>query len=234
MVRFLEIQGPNCREVLHRPLPKATHVCWKKKNRRRRRTCTREVEDPLTGLSYFHYRNDTEPADEPVDPASEQNYMGPPGQFLTSTRLRVVTFFLIDKRVHVLSPDQCHSNWSRWCWFITNYGRVSFCWNARAYLAESSLQSILSNLFLWKLTNCSVVILNVILTRQTCGHGAGSKRRALAFQFSLCGFGNLPVLLVFGAPMHFFPLKEVSLLNTFIFLLYFHSTSVCVLFVIVV
>jgi len=27
MIRFLEIQGPNCREILHRPLPKATHVC---------------------------------------------------------------------------------------------------------------------------------------------------------------------------------------------------------------
>jgi len=24
MVRFLEIQGPNCRETLYRPLPKAT------------------------------------------------------------------------------------------------------------------------------------------------------------------------------------------------------------------
>jgi len=67
--------------------PKATHVCLKKKEgktRRRRRTCTREVENPLTGLSHFHYGNDTEPADEPVDPASEQNHMGPPGQFLTN------------------------------------------------------------------------------------------------------------------------------------------------------
>ena len=36
------------------------------------------------GLSHFHYGNDTEPADEPVDPASEQNHMGPPDQFLTS------------------------------------------------------------------------------------------------------------------------------------------------------
>jgi len=36
------------------------------------------------GLSHFHYRNDTEPADGPVDPASEQNHMGPPGQYLTS------------------------------------------------------------------------------------------------------------------------------------------------------
>jgi len=47
MVRFLEIQGPNCRESLHPPLPKATHFCFKiKKTRRRRRLCTREVEDP--------------------------------------------------------------------------------------------------------------------------------------------------------------------------------------------
>ena len=36
------------------------------------------------GLSHFHYGNDTEPADEPLDPTSEQNYMGPPGQYLTS------------------------------------------------------------------------------------------------------------------------------------------------------
>jgi len=33
MIRFLEIQGPNCREILHRPLSKATLVCKKiKKN----------------------------------------------------------------------------------------------------------------------------------------------------------------------------------------------------------
>jgi len=31
MIRFLEIHGPNCREILRRPLPKATDVCWKKK-----------------------------------------------------------------------------------------------------------------------------------------------------------------------------------------------------------
>ena len=87
MAGFLEKQGPNCHEILHRPLPKATHVCWKTKEentRRRRRTCTREVEDPSTGLSHFHYGNETEPADEPVDPASEQNHLGPSGQFLTS------------------------------------------------------------------------------------------------------------------------------------------------------
>jgi len=33
MIRFLEIQGPNCRETLHRPLPKATLVCKKKKKK---------------------------------------------------------------------------------------------------------------------------------------------------------------------------------------------------------
>jgi len=82
MVGFLETQGPNCHEILHSPLPKTTHVCLKKK--KENPTCTREVEDPLTGLSKFHYGNDTEPADEPVDHASEQNHMGPPGQFLTS------------------------------------------------------------------------------------------------------------------------------------------------------
>jgi len=31
MVGFFETQSPNCREILHRPLPKATHVCFKKK-----------------------------------------------------------------------------------------------------------------------------------------------------------------------------------------------------------
>ena len=63
------------------------HMFVKKKRRKtrgRRRFCTREVEDPPKGLSHFHYRNDTEPADGPVDPASEQNHMGPPGQYLTS------------------------------------------------------------------------------------------------------------------------------------------------------
>ena len=71
--------------------PKQQLFVFKKKPRRRRRTCTREVEDPPTGLSYFQYGNgteladDTEPADEPVDPASEQNHMGPPSQFLTIT-----------------------------------------------------------------------------------------------------------------------------------------------------
>jgi len=29
MIRFLEIQGPNCRETLHRQLPKATLVVKK-------------------------------------------------------------------------------------------------------------------------------------------------------------------------------------------------------------
>jgi len=60
------------------------HMLFYKKIRRGRRTCTREVEDPLTGLSHFHYGNDTDLADEPVDPASEYNFMGPPGQFFTS------------------------------------------------------------------------------------------------------------------------------------------------------
>ena len=33
MIRFFEIQGLNCREILHRPLPKATHVCSKEKRK---------------------------------------------------------------------------------------------------------------------------------------------------------------------------------------------------------
>ena len=49
-------------------------------------------------------------------------------------------------------------------WFRLDYdfrlfrSTVGFCWNARAYLTESSLQSISSNSFLWKRTNCLVVI----------------------------------------------------------------------------
>jgi len=86
MVRFLEIQGPNCRETLHSPLPTATLVCLKKKPEGEGAPApgTREVEDPLTDLSHFQYGNGTEPANEPVDPASEQNHMGCSGQFLTS------------------------------------------------------------------------------------------------------------------------------------------------------
>jgi len=37
MIRFLEIQSPNCRETLRRPLPKATLVCKKKKEEKTRR-----------------------------------------------------------------------------------------------------------------------------------------------------------------------------------------------------
>jgi len=35
MIRFLEIQSPNCRETLHRSLPKATLVCKKKKKKQK-------------------------------------------------------------------------------------------------------------------------------------------------------------------------------------------------------
>jgi len=35
MIRFFEIQGLNCCETLHRPLPKATLVCFLKKKRRK-------------------------------------------------------------------------------------------------------------------------------------------------------------------------------------------------------
>jgi len=47
----------------------------KQKTRGRRRLSTREEEDPPMGLSHFHYRNDTEPADGPIDPTSEQNHV---------------------------------------------------------------------------------------------------------------------------------------------------------------
>jgi len=44
------------------------------------------VEDPPTSLSHLHYGpgNDTEPANDPFDPASDLNCMTPPGQFLLS------------------------------------------------------------------------------------------------------------------------------------------------------
>ena len=34
MIRFLDIQGPNRREILHRQLPKATYVCFKNKTKK--------------------------------------------------------------------------------------------------------------------------------------------------------------------------------------------------------
>ena len=67
--------------------------------------------------------------------------------------------------------------------------RVQFGWFARAFLEESSSQSISSNSSLWKRTNCSVVI----QTWSSRGKSAAStqalaaagKRRALAFYFSV-------------------------------------------------
>ena len=43
------------------------------------------VEEPLKCLLHFHYgpENDTELTNDPVDPASERNYISYPGQFLT-------------------------------------------------------------------------------------------------------------------------------------------------------
>jgi len=60
--------------------------------------------------------------------------------------------------------------------------RVGFIWNARAYLAESSLQSISSNLFFSKRTNCLAVIQTWLYSSMLA---AGSKRRELAFYFSI-------------------------------------------------
>jgi len=54
MIRFLDIQSPNCRETLHLPLPKATLVC-KNQTAQTRRTCT-----IAPSLSYFHFGNSTE------------------------------------------------------------------------------------------------------------------------------------------------------------------------------
>jgi len=73
-----------------RKCPKVVHFFERTKNlkenpiERKNRICTTEVEDLLTNLSHFQCGKETELANEPVDPASEQNYMGPPGQFLTS------------------------------------------------------------------------------------------------------------------------------------------------------
>jgi len=56
----------------------------KKKHLKEKASLHQRGRGPITGLSHFRYRNDTTPADGPVDPASEQNHMGPPGQYLTS------------------------------------------------------------------------------------------------------------------------------------------------------
>jgi len=67
MIRFLEIQGPNCRElvILHRPLPKATLVCLKNKTEGEGAPAP---EKP--SLSHSHYGNTTG--------------LGAAGQFVTS------------------------------------------------------------------------------------------------------------------------------------------------------
>ena len=65
MVRFPEVQGPNCRETLHRPLPKVTLVCLKKKEKGEG---TLAPEKP--SLAHFHYGNTTE--------------LGAAGKFVTS------------------------------------------------------------------------------------------------------------------------------------------------------
>ena len=69
MVGFLEIQGPNCDEILHRPLPKATHVCLKKK-RKKKLEGEGAPAPEKPSLSHFHYGNTTE--------------LGAAGQFVTS------------------------------------------------------------------------------------------------------------------------------------------------------
>jgi len=57
MIRFLEIQDLNCCETLHRPLPKATLVCKKKK---RENPKEKAQLHQRTSHSYFHYGNVTE------------------------------------------------------------------------------------------------------------------------------------------------------------------------------
>ena len=65
----------NCREKLHSPLPKATLVCLKKKTPKEKASLHQRGRGPITGLSHFCCRNDTKPADGPVDPASGHNHM---------------------------------------------------------------------------------------------------------------------------------------------------------------
>jgi len=67
MVRFFEIQGPNCRQTLYRPLPKTTLVCKKKEGKPEEEGAP-APEKP--SLSHFHYGNTTE--------------LGTAGQFVTS------------------------------------------------------------------------------------------------------------------------------------------------------
>ena len=63
------MQGPNFREILHRPLPKQSNTCsFKKQNKTPEGECAPVPEKP--SLSHFHYGNCTE--------------MGPAGQFMTS------------------------------------------------------------------------------------------------------------------------------------------------------
>jgi len=50
MIRFLEMQGPNCRETPHSPLSKATHVCLQKKG-----------EKPPKEKAHLHLRNQVFP-----------------------------------------------------------------------------------------------------------------------------------------------------------------------------
>ena len=70
MARFLEIQDPNCREILHRPPSRQSNTCLFTKKRRKprksSRTCTRETKSFL----FPNYGNSTE--------------LGPPGLFVTS------------------------------------------------------------------------------------------------------------------------------------------------------
>jgi hypothetical protein len=68
MITFLEIRGPNCRETLHRPLPKATLDCKKNKKKKPEGEGAPAPEKP--SLSHFHHGNTTE--------------LGATGQFVTS------------------------------------------------------------------------------------------------------------------------------------------------------
>jgi len=70
MIRFLEIQGPKCRESLHSPLPKATLVFKIKKEEEKKPEGEGAPAPEKPSLSHFHYGNTTE--------------LGAAGQFVTS------------------------------------------------------------------------------------------------------------------------------------------------------
>ena len=55
MLGFLEIQGPHCREIIHSPLPKATHVCEKEKKPKEKASLHICVSDAMELLAVWRH-----------------------------------------------------------------------------------------------------------------------------------------------------------------------------------